>query len=149
MKCEMVKEGDLSELLDLLEKLPSPIGIMVFGPDQGAKNKVFSKIVSKIRNIPSYSGGSSNAIPSWPVATTVCVGDNAIVKMDGETSTSYGERHRLVLGMRNNGAATVIGVYVKGDPKTPKEDVKKQIAKLEKRPPTVDGLDFLITISTQ
>ena len=135
------------ETVEEISKMEKPIGIIVFGANSRLKDMIHRKILrssGKIFGKEVLDQEGSSLI--WSRIERHTTENGMIIKLDGDASSQYGERHRIVLGMKNAGMKSVVGIYVKGDRSN--ETFKDNQPVVEKHPPTADGLSMLITIST-
>ena len=154
-KCtlESRKEFGFIQALKRVDKLPSRIGIVVFGADCAFKKKIIDIIHHEV--VGSAKPASKNR---WDGGARN-VGCSHIVYLNGNDSGKHECRHELVMRLRKDPwCEAVIGVYVKTEPLRPADDSEmtkrdkqfnRQTQRLIDAPPTPDGLDYLITVSEE
>jgi len=133
------------------EKLPQPVGIVIFGADCSLKERVYIECTQRIKNITTGYGSMGN-MPLLAAGRPLSRMCNVLTVMDGKMSTEHEQRHQIVTMLRKMGAKSVIGIYTQVPPQTrrlpeiSKADVNynKQAEKLEQEPPTGDGLDCFV-----
>mgnify|MGYP006969201306 CR=1 FL=1 len=148
MNYEMVALfNNFDEVVEEISKVEKPAGILVFGPDSRLKAFVHRKILhSSGRIFGKEVCSSEGSSILWTRIERHTTQNGTVIMLDGDTSSQHGERHRIVLGMKNSGMKSVIGIYVKGDRSNESfEDARPVV---EKHPPTADGLTMLISVST-
>lgn len=150
MKYEMVEHsGNFNDILEKISCMDGPIGIMLFGADSGLKEMLFHRIIqhsSMLFGEQMYSRGRSGLDMFETERIVAENGGGILIKLNGDASTKYGGRHRVAMGLHNDGMQSIVGIYVKVEPKS--SESQEQQAVLKKHPPTADGLTALITVST-
>lgn len=148
MSWEIRKASTPENVYTKIEKEGSlPVGIVLFGADCGRKKDIVRDFSARIKNLPCCRSANGSEM-------LFRNGFNCLVEMSGNDSGDHNRRHWEVTTLRNAGAKTVIGIYVKMRPivryaesanrMLPK--LNEQIARLSKEPPTAEGLDYLIVI---
>ena len=141
-------EGSFRRALGRINKLPSPIGIVVFGADCAFKDRVIGMIPDEVIDLTRNPGSD------WK--KRIRCGDSILICMNGDNSASHECRHNQIQELIDAKCTNVIGIYVKTEPawsgndKIAKEDAlqySQQSRALNNNPPTPDGLDYLITVS--
>ncbi|MBR5389278.1 hypothetical protein IK146_01830 [Candidatus Saccharibacteria bacterium] len=141
-------EGSFRRALGKINKLPSPIGIVVFGADCAFKNKVIDMIPNEVIDLTRNPGSD------WKMR--IRCGDSILICMNGDDSASHVCRHNQVQELADAKCTNVVGIYVKTDPAWAGKDgmtreralkYSTQSTNLKNNPPTPDGLDYLITVS--
>lgn len=132
------------EVFAKINSLPQPVGIVVFGADCELKDDVLMECQRRVSNLAS---GYRDVIS----ASIICgfnAGQSIMVAMDSDMSGDRKQRHRIVTTLRDFGAKSVVGIYVKyspiwlGDKKVTENNIANEQAwALINRPPTADGLD--------
>lgn len=139
--------NNFDEVIEEISKMEKPTGILLFGPDSRLKNMIHRKILHSSGKIFGKEVCSQEGSSLLWFRTERYVAENGVlVKLDGDASSQHGERHRIILGMKNSGMKNVVGIYVKGD--RTNETFEGVPPVVEKHPPTADGLTMLITVST-
>lgn len=150
VKYEMVEHSDtFSNILEKISRMDSPVGIMLFGADSKSKEMLFHRIIQQSDMLfgeQMYSRGGSSLELSETERIVASNGGGILIKLSGDASTRYGGRHRVVMGMHNDGMQSIVGIYVKVAPSS--SESQKQQAVLENHPPTADGLTALVTVTT-
>lgn len=150
MSYEIVEQVD--SFADVLQKIADlgadggKTGIIVFGPESSLKDVIYNRILLNSGRIFGKEVQRQEHSNTWSRIELVQVESGIIVKLNGDASIAYGERHRIVLGLKNSGMDHIVGIYVKGD--RSRESFTEERPSITKRPPTADGLTFLVTIST-
>lgn len=156
-RCEIREVSTLSTSSKRIKKMVQPVGIVLFGADCGFKNEVLDVMVDGLRGFARYYTKAPDT------ATMVrAIKDHlaVVVMLNSDESSTHGLRHELVKVMRNAGAKTVVGIYAKARAPQPlpgrgfmtRSDLKriqKTVEKLEKNPPTADGLDYFIVVEEE
>lgn len=134
----------------IMTRMPRPVGIIVSGADGRFKEEVADRIMAKLRGFAHcYCGKAPTADAlGWSLSRYHAV----MAVLDFETSVSCEARRNLVAAMRNSGAATIVGVYAKAHPASPKlltrvsgkARLNEQISAMEKNRPIVEEFDYLI-----
>lgn len=150
MKYEMVEHsGTFNDILEKISRMDGPVGIMLFGADSKLKEMLFHRIIQQSNLLfgeQMYSRGRSSLEMSETERIVTSNGRGILIKLSGDASTRYGGRHRVVMGMHNDGMQSIVGIYVKVAPSS--SESPEQQAVLEKHPPTADGLTALVTVTT-
>ncbi len=144
-------------ILDKIKtEMAQPVGIVIIGADSDFKNEIVEQMMSKLQGFTCCFTKTPDT-----VAIIKALRHRAMaVVLDSVESGMHDLRHELVKVMRNAGAKTVVGFYVKAQMPQPlpgrgfmsRPDLKllrKTIQQLEANPPTADGLDYFITISAE
>lgn len=136
-------------------EMAQPVGIVIFGADCGLKDEVYMQCVERICNLATGYGGNGN-MPLRAAGRAFSERKNVLTAMFGGASGDHQQRHQVVTALRDLGAQSVVGIYVKyepiwlGDGKTTDDDITNQQAwALLNRPPTSDGLDYLLVVSEE
>ena len=144
-------EGRLKEALKKINKLTSPIGIVVFGADCAFKDEIIRIIRYEVPDLilsPDRDWKEGMRTLGW----------GALIRMNGEDSTSHECRHKQVQELYDARCTHVVGVYVKTVPAWSGKDgmttveslrYSRQSSSLNVSPPTPDGLDFFLTVSEE
>lgn len=146
--------GTIEAELANIAQLPPPVSIILFGADCEFKNKVLRRLEQGCSEAKIFYGAPSTheiieLIRGFPISIFV---------LSSMESSDHELRHECVKVMHNIGAKVVIGVHAKAKPPQPfsghgftgRPDLqlmKTTIKKLEQNPPTVDGLNRLLTIN--
>lgn len=139
--------SNFDEVIEEISKMEKPTGILLFGPDSRLKNMIHRKILHSSGKIFGKVVCSQEGSSLLWFRTERYVAENGVlVKLDGDASSQHGERHRIILGMKDAGMKNVVGICVKGDRSNETFDGIRIV--VEKHPPTADGLIMLITVST-
>ena len=143
------------EVIAGINWLDAPAGILLFGADSDFKDQVHEKFLNNIIGIVEIdvsdlpqadSIGTASAPNGW----------NTLVVLTGDDSTDHAKRHHTVEALKRMGAKALIGVYVKQKPIYRESVIRpsgkcrkfnNQVVALLRTPPTLDGLNQLITIS--
>lgn len=137
------------------EGVAQPVGIVLFGVDSVFKNEVLDAMVESCEGLQTTI---LSKVPSTDTLVWAFSSHSAVVVMlNSDESSTYDLRHELVKVMRNTGAETVVGIYAKVKPYSPKalirlshaNAVNKQIAMIERSNPTADGLDYFIVVEEE
>lgn len=145
MSWEIRKVSTPEDIYARIEKEdPHPVGVVLFGADWRNKKDI-------VQDFSTRMPCCHSAIGSEMLFRN---GLNCLVEMSGDDSGDHNRRHWEVTTLRNAGAKTVIGVYVKDRPIVRHADsflppvtrFNEQVARLLKEPPTAEGLDYLIVI---
>lgn len=133
-------------------EMAQPVGIILFGADCELKDDVLMECQRRVLNLaPGYGD-----VVSASIFCQLDAGRNIMIVMDGNMSGDHKQRHRIVTALRDHGAKTIVGIFAKyqpiwlGDKRTAEEDsTNEQAWALINRPPTADGLDYLLVVSEE
>lgn len=148
-KVESIRKPE--QVFEKIKNLPTPSVVVVLGADGVFKDIVFDEFCAHLigpdavkRAIEPEDGGSLS-----------CESETmGVVELDGKISCECVKREKFLDGLRESGAASVIGVYAKVSPfgrfgaeLTPEQLIQaNQASMLSATPPTADGLDYLVTV---
>ena len=144
-------------LRKIKEEMARPVGIVIFGADCEFKNEVLDVMVEELRGLERYY---TKAPDTATLARAIKDHSVVVVMLDSSESGMHSLRHELVGVMRNAGAKTVVGVYVKAKkkpipfgkamvPAAKDKQVNHQIDTIEQSNPTADGLDYFIVVEEE
>ncbi len=156
-RCEIREVSTLSTSSKRIKEMAQPVGIVLFGADCGFKSEVLDVMVDGLRGFARYYTKAPDT------ATLVRAIKNhlaVVVMLNSDESSTHGLRHELVKVMRNAGAKTVVGIYVKAKKKpipfgkamisvARDKQVNHQIDAIEQSNPTADGLDYFIVVEEE
>lgn len=158
---EISTESTFEQIVKRIMELPQPVAIILFGADGDFKTEIFAKFVKAIPRLDyGYEIRSSDPTINDTLVKTKTTFDNdrnVIVLIDGESSCNHRERHQAITTLRKYRAKSVVGIYVRTKPK-PIRPLLSSIETLHsnnhsnllrQKPPTAEGLDFLITVSEE
>ena len=100
------------EMLEELKHQPLPLGILVFGADSGLKAKVYQLLRRKMGGPMSFDRMSLDGYIGQ-VRMTFKNDRPVLVCLRGDESIHHGSYQQLARRLRNLGARTIIGVFVK------------------------------------
>lgn len=146
---------------EIRDKMDSPIGIMLFGVDCDFKDEIMKELIETL----DLQTNSDDWDSDYEYAQCYVKTDNHLQYRFGEgrklamtilnsDNSSDGEiRRGFIRAIRNAGAKTVVGVYVKyvpiwlGDREiTDTEPKNEQAWVLMNNPPTPEGLDYSLVV---
>ena len=137
------------------EEMAQPVGIVLFGADCEFKNEVIEAFLARFGRglVWDYYRSTTTA----RIEAVFRIGESFIIMLDSNESADHNVRHRLVQNLRNLGAKTAVGIYVKAtkEPIRPlmssleKVEFNKQITAIEQSNPTADGLDYFIVVEEE
>lgn len=152
-KWEEIRVSMPEQIFDAIKaEMAWPIGIMVFGADCDLKSEVLDVIMRELQSLARYY----TSVPDTATLVGAVRRHSAVVVvMNAEESAMHGLRHELVKVMRNAGAVSVVGIYVKADKVSvrplmsnpEKAELNKQVTAIERSNPTADGLDRMIVVT--
>ncbi|MBO7718061.1 hypothetical protein J6S37_01015 [Candidatus Saccharibacteria bacterium] len=156
MRYEISQVCTFEEIIEKINDFESkPVGIVFFGTDCRFKENFLKRLQYQVDSVWNvYMKDENKETALHHLKRPFKSGQNVIVVMSGDISGDHDVRHQVVVNLLNNGAKSVVGVYVKGR----KDAIRSLVPFLNKRfdeqsqrlafdvPPTADGLDFLITV---
>ena len=141
-----IKRVSTSErILDKIKtEMAQPVGIMICGADCEFKNEVVNEIECGLPGLVSYD----NTISALTLAGAVQDCSMVAVILTTDESALHILRHGTVKVMRNAGAKSVVGIYVKSNC-IMNQSLREQVEAIERTNPTADGLDYLVVITEE
>ncbi len=106
----------MSELVfdKIIREMPQPVGIILMGADCEIKESVYQECIARIPKIAVGYGGK-NGQPIRAAGEPLSKGCSVLVELSGESSYRQYIRRQAVITLRDAGAKSVVGVYVKSD----------------------------------
>ena len=157
---EIGKVGTYEQIFTMIDgEVARPIGIMLFGADSEAKDEICKECMGKIPGLAVQHSNDNSGTILKEVEKAFGEGRCVLVVMDGYASGDHTQRHKTVVALRNLGAKSVLGIYVKIA--APQPEIGKgfsrsdavrsaaQVEKLEQHPPTPDGLEYLAIVEKE
>ena len=148
------------EMLEELKHQPLPLGVIVFGADSGLKARVYQLLRRKLGE-PLFFDRISLDCYVGQIKMAFKHGRPVIVCMCGDDSIHHGSIQQLANRLKNLGARTIVGVYVKV---TRRDDIDfavlereadfgyrvycRQIKKLATDPPALDNFGCAIVVES-
>ena len=150
-KVEAIRKPE--QVYDKIKSLPTPTYVVILGPDCPLKDVVYREFVKHILGEEATKRltlGGDNAYISELMASE----STGVIMLQGKAACEYKRREEFYGSLREDGATSIVGVYVKtipfgrfGSEITPKQLVAiNQSSMLSANPPTADGLEYLVTI---
>lgn len=141
----------------IIREMPQPVGIILMGADCEIKESVYQECIARIPGITIGYGGK-NGQPIRAVEEPLSEGCSVLVELSGESSYRQYIRRQTVITLRDAGAKSVVGVYVKCDRDLYWDSFGQSGLKgtaevlrlanilemLEQNPPKIDEFDSLI-----
>lgn len=116
---------------DIQNKMAQPVGVMLFGSDCRFKNEVYNECSVQLPGIATNTEEDLRSTNMVSLRQPLSEGRSVLAVLDSEASISRECRHQVVVGLREMGAKSVVGIYAKTE--------ESLIS------PTADGLDDFIT----
>lgn len=155
-KWEISRVSTPERILEKIKKeLAQPVGIILFGADCDFKKEVVKTFTTEFGDdlaCDTYAGTTMRHIQQSFGASR-----NYMIDLDSTDSASHDIRHQCVLNLRNLGARSVVGIYIKAreiseitvpplSNAVKQSKFNNQIHAIEDSKPTSEGLDYLITV---
>ena len=130
----------------ILEEMAQPVGVMILGADHRIKNQVYGKCVRLISGLAVQD--SCGTVEMNQMKQLFSEGKSALMIMSGDLSAHRYCREQEVKKLREAGAETVIGIYVKVVLTTEctglTTTIIGQVARILNDPPMAEEFDYLI-----
>lgn len=168
-KWEINRVSTSGRIFDKIKtEMVQPVGIVLFGADCDFKNEVVKELTEALGLQTSSDSWESDYEHGQCYQKTEAhlkyrFGEGqkyAMVILNSDNSAEHEVRHGFVCAIKNAGAASVVGIYVKATEVSlpegkkdismiPKVQLNQHIAAIEQSNPTADGLDYLIVVSEE
>ena len=144
---------------EVIHSMPKPVGIIVFGADSALKAKTFHRFGDKVGRSVYFSIENIHHLEY--IGATIGRGRSIVACIRGDDSMHHVLRRQIARQMRASGARKVIGVYVNvakfdeidfsaiaTEKNFNHQTYYRQIDKLSQDPPTADGFDLYIIVTS-
>lgn len=155
MSWEVRKKEENGEYIlnKIVENAESYIGFLVFGPDFSSKGEIANEIRKSVPRLIRLNGiTDTEAEHIKELLQTTTDKSGVIFVMPGDESIDHDIRHEAVEWLRSFDLGTIVGVYARKATHDESEapevmlETNRQLVKMIENPPTLDGLDYLITV---
>ncbi len=136
----------------IITEMAQPVGIVLIGADCDLKDEVFMACVECIPNLATGYGGKGGNMGLRAAKQPLSAGRSVLTVMYGMSSGYPKERLQVVEALRDLGAKTVVGIYVRTTVSPEQceniadfQAISAQVQRLKNHPPKDEEFDYLIT----